>query len=222
MSERVDTTYTCPECGEISELSMWKSINVTLNPELKPKLLDGSLLTFICPLCDCNQGVAYPLLYHDQDKRFMVWLMPETDGGPEELNTPEFAKMSALMQGYRLRVVTTFDRLLEKIFIFDNEMDDRVLELLREVLVNSVFEKHGITYEQLFYSKVDLTSPDPVIDLTIFFKDQPPKVYIIQGPDGYPRAVELLHEKLSIPKEETPYWKTVGQGYLELARGGFG
>lgn len=222
MTDRAESTYTCPECGEISGLTLWKSINVNLNPELKPLLLDGSLLTFTCPICSFTQGVSYPLLYHDPAARFMVWLMPDDDNGTDELNYTGFGKAARLMKGYRLRVVDTFDRLLEKIFIFDNELDDRVLEILRSILLNSVFEKHGIYYDQLFYTRVDQTQPDPQIDLTIFFKDQAPRVYPIHGPDGYPRASEILHKKLNVPAVESPAWKQVGRDYMDKARSGQG
>ena len=37
----------CPFCSELQEVTAWQSLNVTLNPVVKPQLLDGSLFAFL-------------------------------------------------------------------------------------------------------------------------------------------------------------------------------
>jgi hypothetical protein len=61
-------TITCPTCQHQQAFTAWQSINVTLNPELKQKLLDRSLVTFHCEKCGQAAGVNQELLYHDMDR----------------------------------------------------------------------------------------------------------------------------------------------------------
>lgn len=225
MSKCIDVNTTCTSCGEDSELRMWQSINVELDPHLKPKLLDGSLLTFHCPLCGAEQPVMYDLLYHDPERQYMIYLMIDHDDPLQELNSTEFGKLAHQMVGYRLRIVTDFQRFLEKIFIFDNDLDDRVLEVLRAILVKGVFEKHQIGAEHLFYTGVEADPAEATttaVDLTIFAPGKAPSVVHISGEEGYPRAEQLLHQELKVPKFETPYWSQVGLDYLDQLRAGLG
>ena len=52
----------------------YDAVNVTLNPEKKQKILNGNLVQFNCPSCGYQAEFLYPMLYHDQDKKFMVWI----------------------------------------------------------------------------------------------------------------------------------------------------
>jgi len=56
---------TCPACDAQSEFVIWSSLNVTLDPDQKPHVLDGTLWRFTCPTCQNVAPVVYPLLYHD-------------------------------------------------------------------------------------------------------------------------------------------------------------
>ncbi len=56
---------------------MWNSINVTLDPKMKEKVMDGSLFLWTCSKCGTTFRVPYPFLYHDMEHRFMVEFFPE-------------------------------------------------------------------------------------------------------------------------------------------------
>lgn len=51
MSSRMKISVTCPGCNGEYPFVMWKSINTTLNPEMKAAVKDRSAFLFECPSC---------------------------------------------------------------------------------------------------------------------------------------------------------------------------
>jgi len=66
----------CPKCGRKQAETVWDTINVTLNPELKEKLFQGEINRFRCKGCGNEAFVSLPLLYHDMDKKYCVQYYP--------------------------------------------------------------------------------------------------------------------------------------------------
>ena len=67
----------CLKCGSTQQVKTYESINISKDPSLKEKVLDGSLFTWTCPHCGAVNLVTAPTLYHDPEGRLMVWLMPQ-------------------------------------------------------------------------------------------------------------------------------------------------
>lgn len=129
MSIPETTAVECSACGHSQPFTLWKTLNVTLDKEQKQELLNGRLTTSTCEKCGATANVVYPMLYHDMARRFMVWLWSEP-GDP----CPEDPQLFRMMRGYRLRIVSTFNELLEKIFVFDQGCDDREIEFFKFLL----------------------------------------------------------------------------------------
>ena len=68
---------TCPDCNTEGEYTVWDSVNVDLDPELKSKVMDGSLFTWVCPKCKKSFNAPYSFLYHDMAHNFMVYFESE-------------------------------------------------------------------------------------------------------------------------------------------------
>lgn len=130
-------TLTCPYCGEQGEFAVWSNVNVMLNPELKPKVLDRSLFTFACPHCGKTAKVSYDCLYHDVAQEYMVYLVTteasEADTYAMIMQNWSNAMVQQMVGGenYRLRIVHSQEELVEKILLFDAGRDDRVVELCK-------------------------------------------------------------------------------------------
>lgn len=62
----------CEKCGETFDVDVYDSINVSLDPELKEKVFDGSIYSFVCPHCQHEHYITYPFLYHDMERKFMI------------------------------------------------------------------------------------------------------------------------------------------------------
>ena len=61
-------------------MPLYSSINVSLEPQLKDKLLQGEINKVICPRCREAFFAGRFLLYHDVEKNFMIWMAPKVKG----------------------------------------------------------------------------------------------------------------------------------------------
>jgi len=70
------------------------------------------------------------MLYHDMTNKLMIWMDPEGQIDPNGLDKGKFL-FARLDESYRYRIVSTREELVEKISIFDDELDDKPLEMLK-------------------------------------------------------------------------------------------
>lgn len=159
MSSQTRTPVTCPDCGHTQEFVAWRSLNVTLDPDEKPRLLDGSLTRFECGRCGKTSNVVYPLLYHDMQRQLMLWLLPKEPGGadapgdePEDLAEP---MRRSLGKQYVCRRVDDPNELKEKIYIFDHGMDDRVVEVVKLMLWHKMPEEKRPAGTRLLFTELE-------------------------------------------------------------------
>ncbi len=123
MSKMQTIRGQCPNCRLEQEVVLWDSVNVSLNPELKEKVLSLDLLRLRCSGCQGILMLGYPMVYHDMGRPLMISFNPGPSG--EESAVPPF------MNDYTLRCVRTPEQLAEKIVIFDHDLDDRAVECLK-------------------------------------------------------------------------------------------
>ncbi len=143
MSRRYTETAICPRCGKKSEYTAWSSLNGTLDPEAKQKLLDGTLFIVECPSCGQRIQVYYPILYHDMEHAAMVYFVDESCVEDTKAMFAETKKMvDPTLPKIRNRIVTDQNALREKAIIFENELDDRVIELLKQAYLALASEKY--------------------------------------------------------------------------------
>ncbi|HLZ10370.1 MAG TPA: CpXC domain-containing protein [Chloroflexota bacterium] len=83
MSKPKRSPLTC-SCGVAFEADIYRSINVSAEPGLKPKVLAGQLNVFRCPSCGLDVDADVPFLYHDSDLSSMVWVYPRSSQGQAE------------------------------------------------------------------------------------------------------------------------------------------
>ncbi len=100
----------CPSCGEESSTTIWRSMNVTQDPDDKELLLAGTANVFRCPKCQYESMLDIDFLYHDMERKFCVQYYPyerladdgflanfTTDGGPA-IAVPEGMKVKPGME----------------------------------------------------------------------------------------------------------------------------
>ena len=132
-SERV----TCARCKHEQDFPTWGTLNVTLNPELKEPLITGKLTALTCSACGEEAEVVYSLLYHDMIKKYFIWLLPnKTQADDQELEMLRSLGEDTI-NDYNCRIVRNRNQLVEKILIFDDDLDDRILEILKAFMLHS-------------------------------------------------------------------------------------
>lgn len=73
----------CPNCGAAGVYDRYLSANVTLDPTLKDRVMDGSLFVYECPNCGDQIYVETSCLYHDTQKQLLVQLSPGAENAEE-------------------------------------------------------------------------------------------------------------------------------------------
>jgi hypothetical protein len=131
MSLTKELDVVCPSCGSPQKFKLWQTLNVEIDPAEKKKLVSGEICTVRCASCGGESPVEHDLLYHDPEKKLMIQLRYQ-DGKEDSALQSSLESLSAVVaQGYRFRVVATFKDLVEKVLIFDDRLDDRVVEVLK-------------------------------------------------------------------------------------------
>ncbi len=125
----------CPKCGQLTELTVWQSITVSDSPDLKDDLLKGKINMFRCPSCGLSALMPTPLLYTDDKKKLMISFSPcenESDkiAMYEKIKSTSKDTVNALSD-YNLRFISSYNDFLEKVLIYDNGFHDKVIEVLK-------------------------------------------------------------------------------------------
>lgn len=141
MSLTAKANGVCSKCGQTTEITVYKSINTADNPELKEKVKNGALFLWVCPHCGTVNLARYETLYHDPQKKLMLWLVP--DGKISETQMQAITNHTKAMGGYTLRLVRDMGELLEKVLIFDAGLDDVVIELCKWVTKREMTSTSG-------------------------------------------------------------------------------
>lgn len=139
MSIITEALAPCSKCGQQTKVTVYRSINISENPELKAKVRDGSLFLWECPHCGQVNLAKYETLYHDPQARLMVWLMPE--GEISETQMQAITMHTKAMGDYTLRRVNDMGSLMEKVLIRDAGLDDVVLEMCKYVTRLEMLQK---------------------------------------------------------------------------------
>ena len=143
MSKHHMEKITCPSCHHDGDFEVWDSINTVLDPEMKEKVLNQSIFLYTCPNCGETFRLNYPILYHQMEDIVMIYLVSESE---VEKTYEIFYEKNALAdfhtEKYLYRIVTSANQLVEKIQIFDAGKDDRVMELVKLLVTDSLHENN--------------------------------------------------------------------------------
>ncbi len=82
MARSTEVRFSCP-CGTSFTSTVYQVVNVTLEPRLLYRLLEGTLNVATCPNCGRKAESAQPFLYHDIARGLFAYIHPSADV-PEE------------------------------------------------------------------------------------------------------------------------------------------
>ncbi len=156
MSKNIFEKIKCPNCGNQEDFRIWESVNTELNPELAQKVKDRSLFKFVCSKCKNDYEIEYTTLYHDPKLRFMVYYF--SNEPKDNINTIQRNHLFStdVLKDYKLRMVDTKQKLIEKIKIFEDGLDDIIIEILKGLcIINIPAEKKEALKAIYYYGKED-------------------------------------------------------------------
>lgn len=184
MSKFEKSTVKCPHCGELVEFRLWRSINTADSPELKEQVRAGSLFHVKCEKCGKKFTIPYPCLYNQMEDGVLVYLVPEESVGQvEEMFASQGFDNSSIRPAYR--IVTSYNRLREKLMIFDDQRDDRAVELAKSLYMEQLMQ-HNI--DDFLYSGRN-QGVEPVL---IAFKNGKPFAHCPLSDQLYAEMAEMV------------------------------
>lgn len=146
MSRKTTVEIICPACGRRHIVSIWQSINTTIDPEMKIAVRDRSAFLFTCPDCGKQTYLSYGFLYHQMEDRILIHLA-NTEENAEEIykmftDKDDIGPINFVDEDYLIRIVMSDNQFREKLFIFDAGLDDRIIEIYK-VLVLAMYQKES-------------------------------------------------------------------------------
>ena len=147
MSINLKQSVKCPKCSQMSDVTVWSSITVKDSIDLKSDLLSGKINMFKCPSCEHTALMPHPMLYNDEEKRLMISFSPTDDPVLKEQMFSNIKDSSSKsgelekLEGYNLRFVTEYNELLEKVLIFDSELNDKAIEVIKLMILSQEVDK---------------------------------------------------------------------------------
>lgn len=148
----------CPVCQTPTTQEVETRINIALQPQLKKELLSGNLQRFECQECGARRQMETNFLYHDPQKKFIIYLIPNLKNKQDQVqqlldNVSRDEQVD--LSHYDLRIVTHHPDLIEKIQLFDLGYNDKEVEIVK-LLTDGLFAKEKpeeIVRARYFYLK---------------------------------------------------------------------
>lgn len=148
MSMPKEETVKCPKCGAENKFTCWQSINTEEDFAI-PDIISGKLFEVKCEACGHVTHVHYPILFNDMIHGVMInYVMPEAVEEAERIAD----YMRERMDFCRFRIVTSQTDLREKTAIFNAGLDDRVVEILKLLVMAQIHDQvegkgvHGVYF----------------------------------------------------------------------------
>ena len=165
MSTVLHTPIKCQACGHSFIAPVADSIGANRAPWMLDAILDGSFHRFSCPQCQHVMQIEKELLFTDFARGHWVGVFPPADE-PRfrecgELVTSTFAEalvekapplVTTWAPSFRVRVVFGLPELREKLLIWHNELDDRVIEVLK---LDLIADRPELVAQGLFALRLD-------------------------------------------------------------------
>lgn len=202
MAQDYEATIACGSCGKDYPVPIHQSVSVQRNPELREALLRGDFFKTVCPECGFEGDLDYPVTYSDMERRFIIQYCPNE----ENLEEAKFAmrgQIEALgetfpIDGFKFRIVTSQNKFREKVMIFEDGLDDRVVEMLKALVMYQMVAQEpdaGIS-DVFYYSDENVRRIEGVgeIGMAMDFTDE----LYESGLDDFPFSIDTVNDALVV------------------------
>lgn len=142
----------CRQCGYHTHIKSHTLVKPELEPNLRERILHHTMFTYKCPCCHYQTTFVHNFLYHDADRRFLVYMSRDGDA-PSSLRK-QFPDQT-------LRQVSDPQDLAEVIKIREDGLDDRIMARIKTLL----YKKDG-DVDTIRYHDFDLASQTVWLEYT--------------------------------------------------------
>jgi hypothetical protein len=205
MSQTKTYEIRCPKCGHEQSVELYEAVNVQQSPELKSLLLSNQLNAVVCAECHASFRVDKPLLYNDPKYKRMIYLIPMSEGAAE-IGERQFTDSlrqlnGALPKGVEapeVCLVLSRMELVERVFLFDAGLNERVIEYMKHMIYTRNLEKLHPANKALLFNAQDST------EKALCFVVQDVKTRKLEAMLQYDRATYTALSEMFDRDEQTP------------------
>lgn len=191
MPQVIKKERRCIKCGKMRQINMYPQIDALESPELKEAILNEKFFDFTCSSCGLNADYAYPVLYHDREKAYMIYFTQNQDVVNE-------SRLPIYLKQVKKRVVSGIKELKEKIIIFDGGYNDIAIEMVKTAMQKILVKKYNDEGTRIYFLRGDEAS----LTFAIYFSDSKDAVYQSANIKLYNQALELLENSSYKEKNE--------------------
>lgn len=158
----------CRECGFTGSFLQIHNIDVSVRPEWKMKLMED-FFEWECPQCGCQAQLCYPCRYFDPEMKLSVVVRPDADA---DLIGAMNARLGAHpIPGFRRRLAEHFFSLREIVLMRDAGLDDRVVHLLKPLIIGRL---QAMDYEiwDGFFSHLEVPVDGAARDHVLYMNEE--------------------------------------------------
>lgn len=154
MSQKTIIDVSCPICNASHPYAIWESISTKSNPEMKAAVRDGSAFLYICPDCGKKSYLEYDFKYYEEerDRNIMIYSIDSDENAEEVYKLLTDKKMDIISKlsehGCLVRIVRSSVQLAEKLAIFDEGLDDRIVEIFKVFVLAKYLENTKEVFEE--------------------------------------------------------------------------
>ena len=174
-------TFNCPQCGKEIRFKIKQEIDIPDDLVYKNKILQNKLFSMRCKNCGFGVPVSYDTAYNDMVQKYLLRVMPTLSKKDiqtmlaynERLKTDRALQLAR--NDYRMRVVRTDMDLKEKIIIFDENLDDRIIEIMKVSCAKYIRDNMKIEndFQEFRFTKMEKSGG---FRFVILFKDTKPLI----------------------------------------------
>jgi len=217
MSKLKLESLSCPRCNHAQKVPTWDSINVTLNPQLKMDLFANKINTTICGQCGYHSLIGKDLLYHDMQMGVMIFERYSSHDIMDELETLKQHCARHAFRDYRFRIVKSRRGLIEKILIFQDGFDDRVVELMKLIVISHADDLDARDDQDVLLYYCGSNERQDLLFRT-FVDEAEKNVYGVPR-ERYDYSSEMLGDLLVRDRNETQRFLVVDSEYIRRLAG---
>ena len=149
LGQQKNVIVACPECGQKLEYSVHVVVDGATNRYHKLSIMNNQFFELHCDKCGHNMDMIYDFMYVDSEKKYAIYLIDNENstGANIALQINSVFMREILGEDYRLRIVSTQNDMVEKIQMFDRNLDDHVVELMKLFCLHhasDVFVNNGV------------------------------------------------------------------------------
>lgn len=130
MNDEVELEITCIHCLEKGTKKLFPIIKSD-NLRAKELIFNDELFLYRCSHCGHYQKIVYECVYYDDKLKYAVILSHD---GSKKISKMEVNK-------YQIRFVKELNELKEKIIIKEHNLDDRIVEIMKNKIRSTITSK---------------------------------------------------------------------------------